>query len=536
MTNAAVDWRERARTGPVHFLGLGGAGVSGAARVLAARGVRVSGHDRAPSDLLRALLADLPEIAATVGASNAADLPGEACLVVRSAAVPDDDPQVVAALAGGVPVVKYAELLGELPGAGRGLAVAGTHGKTTTSWLLWHALMGLAREAGGELPGCLIGGLLTATADGPVARALTARGEPTTLNARAADADGWFVVEACEYDRSFLHLAPHGAIVTNVEADHLDYYGTLAAIEEAFGAFVAGVEAPGAAAEHGPGNAPSTRRDAGLVVLGPDVPASVEAAAAGAVWRLGRELVVEDLGVGRGGRRFRLAGPGWRTPEVELAVPGGYNVTNAALALGLAIGLAVEAGADPQAAAAAAARGVAAFGGSARRFETWGHLGAGEGRAPVRVVHDYAHHPTELEVLLRGAHETFPDHELHVLFQPHQASRTARLFEDFVAVFAAAPIARLVVAPVYGARRHIDGANTAGALALAARVADAGKVAVSPETLDASVAALRGGLDPERPALALVVGAGDVEETRAAMLEPLEFGSASQAAGQEVSA
>lgn len=507
--NESPSMRAPGMSGPVHFLGLGGAGVSGAARVLAARGVTVSGHDRAPSDLLRAFQRDVPAAAVTVAPSAAEHLPWDAALVVRSAAVPDDDPQVALARERGLPVLKYAELLAALPAPGRGLAVAGTHGKTTTSWLAWHALLGIV-EAGlaQGLPGALVGGLVAAEPGGLVDRVLGTRAsEPLRLNAHAGDAGGWFVVEACEYDRSFLQLDPGGAIVTNVEADHLDFYGDLAAIEKAFGLFAGRVQARG------------------LLVLGSDVPEVVEAGAEADVWRLGRELRVEALGLGRAGRRFRLIGPGWATPVVELGVPGAYNVSNAALALGLAIGLAVrdlprERWDDV---AAAAARGVMGFMGSARRFELWGEHGA------VRVVHDYAHHPTELAALLAATRETFPEHQLHMLFQPHQESRTARFLEGFAKALAPRPDARLdrlVVAPVYGARRHIDGANAAGSEALAERVNALGglDVATAPAALGAATVEFCMGLDPAVPTIALVVGAGDVEEIREPLFAAFSIG------------
>lgn len=509
----------------IHLLGIGGAGVSGAARILAARGHEISGHDRAESELLRALVAT-EDLSFTVGESLAEELPEDAGLVARSAAVPDDDPQVVRALERGLPVIKYAELLGRLAPGGTGLGVSGTHGKTTTSWMLWHALDALAEAGFGRLgkqqPGALVGGLNASLPGGPQG-----------ANAVPGDARGWFVMEACEYDRSFLELAPFGAIVTNLEADHLDYYGDLAAIEEAFGAYLALVDA------------------SGLVVLGADVPAEVEAHSRARVWRLGRELEVTDEGPVDGRRRFVLSGPGWVTPPVHLAVPGDYNVENAALALGLAVGLATH-HAEPdtlEAIAAAAAKGVMQFHGAGRRFESWGGAGVasdpvtGEACRAVEVVHDYAHHPTELDALLGAAREAFPGRRLHLLFQPHQQSRTARLLLDFADVLAPtadegdtrdAHADTLVVAPVYGARRHIDGAFAAGAPELAAAVRERGGDAQSADDLPGAIARLVAGLQGRTPAVALVVGAGDIEDVRAELLEALTaaFGAGHASAGR----
>ncbi len=502
------------------MLGLGGAGVSGAARVLLARGVRVTGHDRAPSDLLRAFASDWPAVTISTGASAATHLPTDAALVVRSAAVPDDDPQVLAALERGLPVLKYAELLGRLAAPETGLAVAGTHGKTTTSWMLWHVLLaidaaGFGRAASDSRPGALVGGLLPIRAGGWVAEA---SGTSGLVNALAPAANGWFAMEACEYDRSFLHLDPFGAIVTNVEADHLDYYGDLAAIERAFGAFAGRVASRG------------------LLVLGADVAEVVEQAAFADVWRLGRELTIHPVGLGERGRRFQLRGPGWATPPVELNVPGAYNVSNAALAMALGIGLTLRAHGQGTNAvpremwsqvAAAAARGVQAFEGSGRRFELWGTCGP---QGLVRVVHDYAHHPTELNALLAATRETYPGAHIQVLFQPHQASRTARFLGEFADVLSVHPdrrLDRLVLAPVYGARRHIDGAFDAGSEALAALAMERSApgspaFACAPSTLAEATQVFAQGLDLNQPTLALVVGAGDVEEVRGPLMAALD--------------
>lgn len=467
----------------IHLIGIGGAGVSGAARILAARGHRVTGHDRAESELLRALDG---LVHVEVGPSTAASLPAGARLVVRSAAVPDRDPQVLAAHERGIPVIKYAELLGRLPAAGTGLAVAGTHGKTTTSWFLWHVLEALAKAGLGRgesrAPAALVGGL-----NGRLGS-----------NAFAGERGGWFALEACEYDRSFLKLDPFGAIITNVEADHLDYYGSLAAIEAAFASFLVKTDA------------------AGLVVLGQGVPPGVEEAAHAEVWRLGRELTLVDEGPIEGRRRFILRGPGWATPPVHLAVPGAYNVTNAALALGLAIGLATRRAPReewPRIAAVAAA-GAMSFEGAGRRFESWGLFGG------IEVVHDYAHHPTELACLLSAAREAFAGRELCLLFQPHQASRTARLLEDFAAVLADCD--RLIVAPVYGARLHIDGHNAAGAPELAAAVEALGGRAAAAGSLPESIQLFVEELADARDPVAFVVGAGDIEEAREPLSRALE--------------
>ena len=288
--------------------------------------------------------------------------------------------------------------------------------------------------------------------------------------------------------------------MTGVEPDHLDYYGTFEAIQEAFARFAARVHADG------------------LLVVGRDVPERVVAAASCAVWRLGRELHVDLLGESHGFFRFRLRGPGFATPPVALEVPGSFNVDNAALALALAIGLVARHSAlDRDEAADAAARTVHRYKGALRRFEPWGTAGG------VEIVHDYAHHPTEVRVTIEAARRTLPGKPLHVLFQPHQHSRTARFLDDFVESLRGAD--RVVIADVYGARAHIDSAS-----------------AGSPELVQGL---MRAGIDAELggppadavkklcarlPAgcAALILGAGDIDLSKHDLLEELALRGAAQ--------
>ena len=465
----------------VHLLGAGGAGVSGAALILNARGHAISGHDRAESRFVLALRS--LGIDVQLGESRAELLPQDVELVVRSAAIGEEDPQVREARRRGLPVWKYSELLGRITPARRTLAVAGTHGKTTSSWMLYNALRGLCDAAGrgAPAPGALVGGVCLTQGS----------------NAVAPGRGGWFSAEACEYDRSFLQLSPEGAIITNVEADHLDYYGTLEAIEEAFARFADRIHADG------------------LLVVGRNVPGRVTAAAPCPVWRLGHEFEIELTGEQHGQFRFRVVGPGWATPQVQLSVPGDFNVENAACALALSIGLVGRVWRlDPSDAAEYAARAVARYKGSARRFESWGTISG------VQLIHDYAHHPTEVSKTIEAARRSLPGKPIHVLFQPHQFSRTARFLDEFVESLRGSH--RVVVADVYGARAHID-RFSAGSEELVTRLKRAGVDAELGGDPRSSMKKLAAGLISGEAAL--ILGAGDIDLAKNDLTEELALRS-----------
>ncbi len=473
----------------IHLLGAGGAGVSAVARLLVDHGHSVSGHDRAESEHT-ARLRDMG-VALEVSPQESARLPDDAELVVRSAAISLDDVSVRAALERHTPVLKYAEALGRVAPIGRTLAIAGTHGKTTTSWMTYYALRGLHEavlergDAAALAPGAIIGG---------ACRALR-------TNAITPASRGWFAVEACEYDRSFLSLTPQAAVITNIEEDHLDYYGTLEAIKGAFMRFADRV-APG-----------------GVLVLGRDVPRGMGTAARCPVWRLGRELKVQLVGERAGCFSFKLEGPQFATGPIELGAPGHFNVDNAACAIALVVASAAKAhGLTPQEAADAAARGVARYAGAERRFEPWGEV------AGAIVIHDYAHHPTEVRVTLETARRAFPGRALHVLFQPHQHSRTAHFLKEFAESLRMAD--RVIVADVYGARVHIDGEHMAGAPELIECLAELGVDAVAGgDPRSAAHVAADGVVSPSA---LLVLGAGDIVHVQHDLLADLADRSAVQ--------
>ena len=379
-----------------HFIGVGGAGMSGIARVLHDRGVVVTGSDLRSSRYSTALL----NAGMTVHIGHDAANVGDPEVVVVSTAIPDTNPELVEARRRDMPVWPRARMLAELAGERLTVAVAGTHGKTTTSSMAAAALI----EAGAD-PTFLIGGELTDVGS----------------NARCGDGPH-FVVEADESDGSFLYLDPYCAIVTNIEADHLDHYGSLEEIVDIFREFLSRVHVDGVAV--------LCADDDRLMTLAPEVPARVVTygRADSADVRLTSYAATADGGA------FTVALPDGTTVSCSTRIPGVHMALNATgvLAAAWALGVDVE----------SAARGIASFGGVKRRFEHVGVIG------DVSVVDDYAHHPTEVRATLAAA-RTVTAGARWVVFQPHRYSRTAAFARDFGAAFDDAD--HVVILDVYSA-------------------------------------------------------------------------------------
>ncbi|HLU97120.1 MAG TPA: UDP-N-acetylmuramate--L-alanine ligase [Thermobifida alba] len=395
------------KLGRVHFVGIGGAGMSGIARVLLQRGVEVSGSDARDSALLR----ELAELGATVHVGHAAEHVDTADTVVVSSAIRDTNPELAEARSRGLRVLPRAAALGALLLDRRGVAVAGTHGKTTTTSMITVVLQHL-----GAAPGYVIGGQLVTTGLGA-----------------DAGADDVIVVEADESDGSFLMLSPRIAVVTNVEADHLDNYGGLEEIHANFAAFVdrvtetlvVGADDPGAR------RVAAVARERGRRVL-------TYGEAAEADYRVSG---IEATGFTTA---FVLHPPSGDPVRCTLAVPGRHNVLNAAAA----IAVADELGHDPE----VAAEGLAEFAGTARRFEFKGEANG------VRVYDSYAHHPTEIAADLDAVRAALDSQaadggaagRIVVLFQPHLFSRTRIFAAEFAAALTKAD--EVVVLGIYAAR------------------------------------------------------------------------------------
>ncbi len=443
-TAAERPWSARR----LHFVGVAGAGMSAYARAAHALGADVSGSDRADSPFAAALAAD-GVLAATIGHAPANVPAGEDVELVCSSAIGAENPELVAALERGLPVLTRAQLLEQLTALRRTIAVAGAHGKTTTSAMIVAAL-----AAGGVEPSYLIGGILTDTGRNGEWRG----GE-------------WLVVEADESDRSLLSLHVEIAVLTNVELDHHDRFGSLHELEGVYREFLAGAA-----------TAVIWDRPALLALReGPVHPYDAPAAASAP-----------------GGRRSPSGGL-----AVELTVPGEHNARNAAAAMTVARLVGVG--------AADAARGLAGFRGTARRFERLGRSAAG-----AEIYDDYAHHPTEIAATLAAARALAPGH-LIAVFQPHLYSRTRALAREFGAALAGGADL-VVVLDVYPARERAADFPGVSGLAIAEATADA--AAGRPtywlpdgERAVAIVAALAAAGD-----LVVVMGAGDVDRLGRALV------------------
>jgi UDP-N-acetylmuramate--alanine ligase len=442
----------------VHFVGIGGAGMSGIAEVLCTLGYQVSGSDTADNATTRRLAG----LGATIHRGHAAaNVLGTDCIVVSSA-IRADNPELMEARAQRIPIVPRAEMLAELMRFRRGIAVAGTHGKTTTTSLLASVL-----AEGGLDPTFVIGGQLLAAG----------------ANARLGSGQ-WLVAEADESDGSFLRLNPLVAIVTNIDADHLENYGgDFARVQAAFSEFLHRLPFYGLAV--------LCIDDPEVAALAADMPRHVVSYGFADT----ADVRAEDVQQVGARMRFTLALPdGSRTP-VTLALPGRHNVQNAlaACAVGWQLGV------PP----ATIARALEHFAGIGRRFNLLAELPIARGS--VQLVDDYGHHPKELEAVFAAARGGWPDRRLVVAFQPHRYTRTRDLFDDFAAVLSGVDV--LVLTEVYAAGEPAIAGADAKALARAIRT----RGRIDPVVVG-SAADLAGVLpDVLRDGdLLLLMGAGDI--------------------------
>ncbi len=386
----------RARVNNIHMVGIGGSGMNGIAEVLINMGFHVTGSDLSASAAVRRL----EKLGATVFIGHGADNVGAADVLIKSTAIPDKNPELMEARDRGIPIIPRAEMLAELMRLRTGIAVAGTHGKTTTT-----SLMATIFTEAGLDPTVIIGGKLNTFG----------------ANARLGEGD-YLIAEADESDGSFLRLSPIITVVTNVDKDHMDFYDNQDAIDLSFIRFMNSIPFYGMNVVCGD--------DEGVQRLLPLIKRPCLTYGLGKSNRLRGEIVSAHLRT-----LFKVYFDGEEWGEVTVAQPGTHNVLNALACIGVAL----EAGLEKD----DIINGLGNFGGVGRRFERKGE------RKGVVVVDDYGHHPAEIEANLRTARECYPDRRLVVAFQPHRFSRTQALFGEFCQVFSDADL--LLLTEIYPA-------------------------------------------------------------------------------------
>lgn len=455
--------------GTIHFVGIGGIGMSGIAEVMMNLGYSVQGSDVAEGYVVQGLR----DKGIPVAIGHSADNLGDAAVVVVSTAIVRSNPEVEAALNARIPVVRRAEMLAELMRLKSTVAVAGTHGKTTTTSMVAALL-----DAGGVDPTVINGGIINSYGS----------------NARLGASD-WMVVEADESDGSFLRLDGTIAVVTNIDPEHLDHYGSFEAVKDAFVEFVENVPFYGAAVlclDHPEVQGILPRvRDRRVVTYGFSAQADV------------RGVNVTPI---PGGNRFecivRSRDGATRSIEgIEMPMPGRHNVQNALAAIGVALELGID--------DATIQQGFAKFGGVKRRFTKVGDVDG------VTIIDDYGHHPVEIRAVLAAAREGAKGRVIAVV-QPHRYSRLGNLMEDFQTAFNDAD--RVLVTPVYAAgEAPVEGVDAAALVEglkrrghrFAATVADA----------DALAEELAATIEPDD--MVVCLGAGDITKWAAGLADAI---------------
>lgn len=448
----------------IHIVGVGGSATSGLARILSARGHRVTGSDREEGKALDSLRA-----AGIAAATGHGLLPLDADLVVHSAAVPASNAELTEARERGLTVCKYAHFLGDLVADRFGIAIAGTHGKTSTAGMLTSIYLAAGRD-----PDVLIGGL-----------------HPDLGANYRVGTDAEFIVEACEFDRSFHSLRPRAGILTNLELDHPDVYATESVLVDAFEQYLAGF-------------APDS-----FWVANGDCPGIAQLQGSSHSCRVTFGWSSESMwSVGRwepgSCPRFEVRYQGRTEAWVTLRVPGRHSASNAIAAYALAreLGLSSE----------SIVAGLERFPGMDRRFQ---YQGCFRG---VHVIDDYAHHPTEIDCVVQAARDSFPGARVVVAFQPHQFTRLERFRKPFVSALAAAD--DVVLTPVFSVRERPEDFDPRLLSDVVADVVSEGTSCRQVVSLDALLESLTNELRPDD--VCLLLGAGDVIGVRTRLTDRLE--------------
>lgn len=457
----------------IHFIGIGGSGLSAIARLLLESGnYTVSGSDRAPSPLALSLV--------TAGARlftghHPRNIQG-ANLVVRSSAIPDDNPEVQAALQAGIPVLKRSDFLGRLMQNHTGIAIAGTHGKTTTTAMIAWMLVKLGQD-----PSYIIGGI----------------SKDLGTNAHAGQGSA-FVIEADEYDRMFLGLLPDIIVVTNLEHDHPDLFPTLVDYRQAFVEFVQLLKPAGILL--------SCMDDAVSASLVPEVPSGSHPFTYGINPQanyIARSITASRDGLYSFDAYFQaVGGKPVYLAHIALGIPGEYNVQNALAALAVAhqLGLSLD----------LCARALEMFSGTGRRFDILGEPGG------IAIIDDYAHHPTQIRSTLSAAQARYPGRRIWAVWQPHTYTRTEVLMAEYVEAFKDAD--QVIVTEVYAAREKNNGFTAATVVKRMKHPA-----ARFIPTLDEAAAYLMQNI--RSGDVVLVLSAGDADQISARLLDELKQGA-----------
>jgi UDP-N-acetylmuramate--alanine ligase len=456
----------------IHFVGIGGFGLSAIARVLLQQGYRVSGSDRAQNALTEALARE----GATIFAGHdAANVSGADAVIVTSAAA-RDHVEIAAALERGIPVYKRSDVIADIMRGKTAICIAGTHGKTTTTAMVTHIL-----RTCGQDPSFIVGGVL----------------QNSGQNAGVGQGKA-FVIEADEYDFMFLGLRPQIAVITSIEYDHPDFFKSEAEMGDAFRRFAALLPADGLlitcadsplASElaQNLGNAPHQPR---ITFYGIEHPA--------AEWRAANLRVENEYSV------FDVFRDGQMLGTARLQLPGKHNVLNALAALAVSDSQDIE--------FQAAANALKTFTGTGRRFELRGEIQAPSGA--IAVIDDYAHHPTAIRATLEAARTRYPDRQIWAVWQPHTYSRTQALMDDYAAAFTDAD--HVLVTDIYAAREApVPGVNSAAVVAKMPH-----RDARHTASLDDTAAVLIH--DVIAPAVIIIMSAGDAPRIGADFLAKVQ--------------
>jgi len=448
----------------IHFVGIGGAGMSGIARIMLSQGLAISGSDVKESSITQSLVALGARISIGHSAANIKDID----LMITSGAISSNNPELTAAQAQGIEIITRAQALAILMEGKRSIAVAGTHGKTTTTSMLTVALQGAGLD-----PSFAIGGLINSSG----------------VNAHLGSGD-IFIAEADESDGSFTAYRPLGAIITNLELDHVDHFATIEDLYEIFIEFIGTVQSEGflIACTDDPGVVELlsrvTRKDLTIITYG----------------ERDADFAISRVLLEPGSSFARITKNGKVLPELHLTIPGLHNLFNAtaALAAGERLGAGV-----PE-----LLSGLESFSGSRRRFE---HKGTVHG---IEVIDDYGHHPTELRVTLETAKKYAAPGRVIVVFQPHRFSRTQAFFAEFAKSLEIAD--RAFVLEVYPASEAPIPGVTAQ---LITRASSSGTITQEPSMIDAVHAVL----DIAEPGdVIMTLGAGDVNSLAPVIVQALE--------------